>query len=65
MIDVGIDVGGKNAHIVILQGGEILTQGKAATGIHKSETAEKLYDETLKKAIDTVDTNIQAKKRDL
>lgn len=50
MIAIGIDVGGKNAHIVILQDGEILAQGKAATGIHKSETAEKLYDETLKKA---------------
>jgi benzoyl-CoA reductase subunit D len=50
MIVVGIDVGGKNAHIVILKDGEILAQGKAATGIHKSETAEILYDETLKKA---------------
>jgi predicted CoA-substrate-specific enzyme activase len=50
MIAVGIDVGGKNAHIVILKDGEILAQGKAATGIHKAETAETLYDETLKKA---------------
>jgi predicted CoA-substrate-specific enzyme activase len=50
MIAVGIDVGGKNVHIVILKDGEILAQGKATTGIHKTETAEKLYDETLKKA---------------
>jgi predicted CoA-substrate-specific enzyme activase len=50
MLAVGIDVGGKNAHIVILKDGEILAQGKVATGIHKAETAEKLYDETLKKA---------------
>jgi len=50
MITIGIDIGGKNAHIVILRDGEILAQGKAATGIHKAETAEQLYDETLKKA---------------
>jgi predicted CoA-substrate-specific enzyme activase len=50
MIAVGIDVGGKNAHIVILKDDEILAQGAGATGIHKAEMAEKLYDETLKKA---------------
>lgn len=50
MIIVGIDVGGENAHLVILKGSEILAQGHVATGIKKAETAEKLYDETLKKA---------------
>jgi predicted CoA-substrate-specific enzyme activase len=50
MIAVGIDVGGENAHVVILKDGEILVKGEAATGIQKAEAAEKLYDETLKKA---------------
>jgi predicted CoA-substrate-specific enzyme activase len=50
MIAVGIDVGGKNAHVIILKGGEILAKGEAAMGIHKAEEAEHLYDETLKKA---------------
>jgi benzoyl-CoA reductase subunit D len=50
MISVGIDVGGKNSHIVILKDGEILAKGAAATGIHKAEAAEKLYDKTLKQA---------------
>jgi predicted CoA-substrate-specific enzyme activase len=50
MIAVGIDVGGKNANVVILKDGEILAKGEAATGIQKAEVAEKLYDETLKKA---------------
>ena len=50
MIVVGIDVGGKNAHIVILQDSKILAKGHVATGIKKAEAAERLYDETLKKA---------------
>ena len=50
MISVGLDVGGKNAHVVILKDGKILVQGAAATGIQKAEAAEKLYKETLKKA---------------
>jgi benzoyl-CoA reductase subunit D len=50
MITVGIDVGGENAHIVVLKDGEILAKGEAATGIQKAAAAEKLYDETLKKA---------------
>jgi predicted CoA-substrate-specific enzyme activase len=50
MISVGIDVGGKNVHVVILKDGEILAKGEAATGIQKAEAAEKLYNETLKKA---------------
>jgi predicted CoA-substrate-specific enzyme activase len=50
MIFVGIDVGGKNAHIVIVKDGNLLTKGAVATGIKKAEVAEKLYDETLKKS---------------
>lgn len=50
MIVVGIDVGGKNAHIVILKDGNIVAKGEAATGIQKAEAAEKLYDETLNTA---------------
>lgn len=49
MIVAGIDVGGENAHLVILKDGEILAQGHVATGIKKADAAEKLYDETLKK----------------
>jgi predicted CoA-substrate-specific enzyme activase len=50
MIVAGIDAGGENAHVVILKDGEIHAKGEAATGIKKAEAAEKLYDETLKKA---------------
>jgi benzoyl-CoA reductase subunit D len=50
MIIVGIDVGGENAHIVVLKDGEVLAKGQVATGIRKAEAAETLYDETLKKA---------------
>ena len=50
MIVVGIDVGGKNAHVIIVKDGNILAKGEIATGIKKAEAAEKLYDETLKKA---------------
>jgi predicted CoA-substrate-specific enzyme activase len=50
MIVAGIDVGGKNVHIVIAQNGDILAKAGAPSGINKAEAAEKLYDETLKKA---------------
>jgi benzoyl-CoA reductase subunit D len=50
MIAAGIDVGGENAHAVIVKDGEILAKGEVATGIHKAEAAENLYDETLTKA---------------
>jgi predicted CoA-substrate-specific enzyme activase len=50
MIVAGIDVGGKNAHVVILKDGEIAAQGEAATGIQKAVAAERLYKETLHKA---------------
>jgi predicted CoA-substrate-specific enzyme activase len=50
MIVAGIDVGGKNVHIVVLKDGAIAAQGAAATGIQKAVAAERLYDETLRQA---------------
>jgi len=50
MIVAGIDVGGKNVHIVIKKDGQILGKVTGPSGIKKAEAVEKLYDETLKKA---------------
>ncbi len=50
MIVAGIDVGGKNVHIVIKKDEKILGKGTGPTGIKKAEAVEKLYDEVLKKA---------------
>jgi benzoyl-CoA reductase subunit D len=50
MIVAGIDVGGKNVHILIKKDGQILGKVTGPTGIKKSETVEQLYDEVLKKA---------------
>lgn len=50
MIVAGIDVGGKNLHIVILKDSEILAKGAGPTGIKKAEAAEKSYDEVLAQA---------------
>lgn len=50
MIVAGIDVGGKNVHIVIAKNGDIIARAGAPSGINKAEATEKLYDETLKKA---------------
>ncbi|OGP95667.1 MAG: hypothetical protein A2157_09350 [Deltaproteobacteria bacterium RBG_16_47_11] len=50
MIVAGIDVGGKNVHIVIKKDGQILGKVTGPSGIKKAETAEELYDEVLKKA---------------
>lgn len=50
MIVAGIDVGGKNVHIVIKRDGQILGKGAGPTGIKKAEAVEQLYDEVLKKA---------------
>jgi predicted CoA-substrate-specific enzyme activase len=50
MIVAGIDVGGKNVHIVIKKDGQILGMGAGPTGIKKAEAVEQLYDEVLKKA---------------
>jgi len=50
MIVAGIDVGGKNVHIVIKKDGQILGKGAGPTGIKKAEAVKQLYDEVLKKA---------------
>jgi benzoyl-CoA reductase subunit D len=50
MIVAGIDVGGKNVHIVIKKDGQILGKGAAPAGMKKAETVEQLYNEVLKKA---------------
>lgn len=50
MISAGIDVGGKNVHIVIAKDGTILAKMGGPTGINKAEAAEKLYAEVLKQA---------------
>jgi predicted CoA-substrate-specific enzyme activase len=50
MIVAGIDVGGKNVHIVIKKDGQILRKVTGPTGIKKAEAVEQLYDEVLKKA---------------
>ena len=50
MIVGGIDVGGKNVHIVIKKDGQILGKITGPTGIKKAEAVEQLYDEILKRA---------------
>ena len=50
MIVAGIDVGGKNVHIVIKKDGQILGKITGPTGLKKAEAVEQLYDEVLKKA---------------
>ena len=50
MIVAGIDVGGKNLHIIIKKDGQILEKAAGPTGIKKAEAVEQLYDEILKKA---------------
>lgn len=50
MIVAGIDVGGKNVHIVIKKDGQILGKGASPTGIKKAEAVEALYDQVLKQA---------------
>ncbi len=49
IIVAGIDVGGKNVHIVIKKDDQILGKVAAPAGIKKAETVEQLYDEVLKK----------------
>jgi len=49
MIVAGIDVGGKNVHIVIKKDGQILGKVSGPSGIRKAESVEQLYDEVLKK----------------
>ncbi len=50
MIVAGIDVGGKNLHIVVKKDGQVLGKAAGPTGIKKAEAVEQLYDEVLKKA---------------
>jgi predicted CoA-substrate-specific enzyme activase len=50
MIVAGIDVGGKNVHIVIKKDGQVLGKVTGPSGIKKAEAVEKLYDEALNKA---------------
>ena len=50
MIVAGIDVGGKNIHIVIKKDSQILGKTTGPSGIKKAEAVEVLYDEALKKA---------------
>lgn len=50
MIVAGIDVGGKNVHIVIKKDGQILGKITGPTGIKKAEAVEQLYDQVLKQA---------------
>jgi benzoyl-CoA reductase subunit D len=50
MIVAGIDVGGKNVHIVIKKDGKIVGKGAAPAGMKKAEIIEQLYNEILKKA---------------
>jgi benzoyl-CoA reductase subunit D len=50
VIVAGIDVGGKNAHIVIKKDDQILGKAAGPTGIKKTKAVEELYNEALKKA---------------
>lgn len=50
MIVAGIDVGGKNIHIVVKKDGQILGKITGPTGIKKAEAVEQLYDQMLKQA---------------
>ncbi len=50
MIVAGIDVGGKNVHLVIRKDNQIAGKIAGPTGIKKAEAVEQLYDEALKKA---------------
>lgn len=50
MIVAGIDVGGKNVHLVFTENGHILAKAEAPSGIKKAEAAEQLFNESLKQA---------------
>ncbi len=49
MIVAGIDVGGKNVHIVVKKDDQILGKITGSTGIKKAAAVDQLYDEVLKK----------------
>jgi predicted CoA-substrate-specific enzyme activase len=48
MIVAGIDIGGKNVHIVIMKNDEVIARGQASTGINKTQAADNTYNDTLK-----------------
>ncbi|MEJ2739344.1 MAG: acyl-CoA dehydratase activase [Dehalococcoidia bacterium] len=48
MIVAGIDIGGKNVHVVIMKDGEVIARGRASTGINKTKVAESTYIDSLK-----------------
>lgn len=50
MIVSGIDIGGENVRVVIMNDGDIVAKGEAPAGIQKAEATEQLYDDVLKKA---------------
>ena len=50
MIVAGIDLGGKNVHIVIMKDDEVIARGQASTGINKTKVAESTYNDTLNNA---------------
>jgi predicted CoA-substrate-specific enzyme activase len=50
MTVAGIDIGGKNVHVVILKNDKIVAKGFAPTGISKAHAAEKAYDNALRTA---------------
>jgi benzoyl-CoA reductase subunit D len=50
VIVAGIDVGGKNLHIIIKKDGQVLGKIAGPTGIKKADAVEQLYNEVLKKA---------------
>jgi benzoyl-CoA reductase subunit D len=50
MIVAGIDIGGKNIHIVIKKDGQILEKITGPSGIKKAEAVEQLYNQVLKQA---------------
>ncbi|UCB44083.1 MAG: hypothetical protein JSV77_05470 [Dehalococcoidales bacterium] len=50
MLVAGIDIGGKNVHVILMKDGTILAKGAAPTGINKTEATEQLYDKVLQQA---------------
>jgi benzoyl-CoA reductase subunit D len=50
MIVAGIDVGGKNVHVVIIKNDEVLATGWAPAGIKKTQTAESAFNNALMNA---------------
>ncbi|MFP3975097.1 MAG: acyl-CoA dehydratase activase [Chloroflexota bacterium] len=50
MIVAGIDVGGTNVQVVVVEDGKILAKADGPAGIKKADAAERIYDEALKQA---------------